>query len=229
MNKLIIKYLHKLYSFIISNIRHNKKITKFIFKFEPIDNGFGDYWDWTTITLKNIVEENLTKKTSFLDIGTGPYGILANFASQNIFCNNIVGLDHCSSLITSAEKNKISDKIKFVESDLFDKIDEKYDLIVFNAPYIDNGFGSFIDVLTDDLSEKRWSGGKDGTVTISRFLSQVSNYLTEDGKAVLGVNHFYVSDIKIKKLIEMNKLLLITTKKNPVSKSCGYILQKGIK
>lgn len=66
-----------------------------------------------------------------------------------------------------------------VESDLFENIKGKFDLIIFNPPY-----------LPCDKNEPRDSqlattGGKSGSEIINRFLKQAKNYLTPDGRIFL--------------------------------------------
>jgi len=66
-----------------------------------------------------------------------------------------------------------------INSDLFENIDGKYNVIIFNPPY-----------LPEDLKEPRESktattGGKNGSEIINRFLKQAKNYLTREGKIFL--------------------------------------------
>lgn len=66
-----------------------------------------------------------------------------------------------------------------IHSDLFEQISGKYDVIIFNPPY-----------LPEDAREPRSSkiattGGKKGDEIILRFLQGAKNYLKEDGKIFL--------------------------------------------
>ena len=66
-----------------------------------------------------------------------------------------------------------------VQSDLFEKIKGKYDLIIFNPPY-----------LPEDKNEPRESkisttGGKNGSEIINKFLIQARKYLEKNGKIFL--------------------------------------------
>jgi len=61
------------------------------------------------------------------------------------------------------------------KSDLFAEVQGKYDHIIFNPPYLkgEEGIGD----------EEMWRGGETGLEVAKRFLEQVSDYLTENGKA----------------------------------------------
>lgn len=74
----------------------------------------------------------------------------------------------------NVERNNLSN-IKVLESDLFSKIKEKFDLIIFNPPFM--GLSA-----NNDL-EKAFTD-KDHDV-IKRFFKQVQNHLTENGKILL--------------------------------------------
>jgi release factor glutamine methyltransferase len=217
--------MHKIYSYFISKIRNNKTICYFLFGICYENNSYGGYWDWVTIELRNFLRQHKHKLTSLLDLGTGPYGILSLYAHKlNENCK-IVGADYCKELIENIETINTSHKIKFIHSDLFKNINEKFDFIVFNAPYIDLDFGEKIGVLQDEMSIKRWSGGKNGIETISRFLFNVKKYINTEGICALGVNEFYVEDKIIIELIEKANLNLQSVSRNMFTKANVYIIK----
>jgi len=65
---------------------------------------------------------------------------------------------------------------KAIKSDLFKNIENSFDLIIFNPPYLPE---SKYD------KEKDTTGGKRGDETILRFLKQVKKYLNKNGKIFL--------------------------------------------
>jgi release factor glutamine methyltransferase len=72
-------------------------------------------------------------------------------------------------------RNGLSGLVK--ESDLFDAVDERFDLIVFNPPYLaahDEG-----------VMEKAWSGGEGGLETLRPFLARAKDHLLPGGLAVV--------------------------------------------
>ena len=75
----------------------------------------------------------------------------------------------------NAEKNGV--KIKVIQSDLFEKIKEKFDIIVFNPPY-----------LPVDEKDKTYSGGESGRDVIERVLKQAKRHLNENGIVFLTIS-----------------------------------------
>jgi len=118
-----------------------------------------------------------------LDIGTG-CGILAVLAARK--AKKVVAVDvnpyaiHCAR--KNAEINKLADKIDIRKGDLFQLIrkTEKFNLIIFNAPYLPS-------TLMESRSwlGKSWAGGPTGRQLIDRFIAEASHYLEGNGKILL--------------------------------------------
>jgi release factor glutamine methyltransferase len=113
-----------------------------------------------------------------LDMGTGS-GIQAVTAAKKSSVKHVVAVDINPIALEKAKKRAIeegvNDKIEFIESDLFDKVEGKFDWIIFNAPYLSSeGF--------DDLS---WEGGIQGNEIILRFLEDAPNFLSKGGSILL--------------------------------------------
>ena len=118
--------------------------------------------------IPNIIEKNPNAK--FLEIGCGS-GIQletafeAGIKKENIFsCDiNPDAVKHCKML-----------GFNCVKSNLFEKIKGKYEIIVFNPPY-----------LPEDSREPRDSrmattGGKDGGELTNKFLKQAKKHMTKN-------------------------------------------------
>jgi len=116
-------------------------------------------------------------KGRVLDVGTGT-GIQAMVAAQT--AEYVLGVDinpYAVSLAAENAKNNILKNIEIIESDLFDNVKRRFDLIVFNPPYL----------AVNELGQlaKSWSGGEDGVEVINRFLSGVSGYLEDEGQTLI--------------------------------------------
>lgn len=68
--------------------------------------------------------------------------------------------------------------LKVSKSNLFENVNGKFDLIIFNPPYLP-------DAETRDI---RWSGGPTGLDVIRRFLGSAGEHLEEDGRIVLVIS-----------------------------------------
>jgi release factor glutamine methyltransferase len=112
-----------------------------------------------------------------LDMGTGS-GILAAYCARR--GADVVASDIDINAIKDLEltANRMGRSIKLVACDLFSKIHERFDIVVFNPPYMPS---SAIDDRTTD-------GGKQGTEVISRFLDELTEHLSENGRGVLVVS-----------------------------------------
>ncbi|MHA1796890.1 MAG: HemK2/MTQ2 family protein methyltransferase [Candidatus Helarchaeota archaeon] len=129
--------------------------------------------------------DNLTinKGEHVLELGTGT-GLISIFAAQNT--DRIVATDISLIALRCALKNfklnGVSSKIELRQGDLFEPIhpNEKFDLILFNPPYLPSDPREKNDTLT-----RSWSSGKDGRIIIDRFLQEFPNYLRSPGRVLL--------------------------------------------
>jgi len=136
------------------------------------------------------------KNKSVLDIGSGS-GIIAKAT---------ISSGAKSVLATDVDKESIDHLRKIglnvINSNLFDKVKGKFDLIVFNPPYLPENKKE------DKASARATTGGKKGDEIILKFLKQAKQYLNKDGKIILLVSSLTPID-KIKNLL--SKLSLVYT------------------
>lgn len=69
--------------------------------------------------------------------------------------------------------------VKAYKSDLFENVRGKFDLIIFNPPYLP------LDKDEDEESRVVTTGGEKGYEIIERFLKEAKNYLNENGVILL--------------------------------------------
>lgn len=119
-----------------------------------------------------------------LDVGTG-CGIQAIAAAEK--AERILATDinphalECAR--ENAKANGVLEKIEFRKSDLFERIgaDERFDLIVFNPPYLP----TTEEETTSGPLDAAWNGGRDGRRVIDRFLRSFARHLAEGGELLL--------------------------------------------
>lgn len=111
-----------------------------------------------------------------LDVGTGS-GIQAR-AAWEAGAKSVLAVDVDSEAIELLE----GEKFEVRKSDLLDNVSGKFDLIVFNPPYLPE------DDREDVGSAWATSGGKKGNETIVRFLESIGEHLAEGGVVLLVVS-----------------------------------------
>ncbi len=125
-----------------------------------------------------------------LDMGTGS-GILA-FAAAN--ADEVIGVDIDPESIEYAKAHNKFENVKFVVSDLFEKVNEKFDWIIFNPPYLPpSKYDNEIDTTDNGV--------------IRRFLSEAKNYLKEGGRILIllsSLNPIFDDSYEWEKLDELN-------------------------
>lgn len=132
-----------------------------------------------------LLAQNLSIKKGdlVLDMGTG-CGLLAVLATQK--ARKIVAIDvnpHAvRCVLHNALLNKVADKIEVRQGSLFEtvKADERFDVILFNAPYLPSEAWE-----EHDLISLAWAGGESGRRIIDRFIVEAPRYLKTDGRILL--------------------------------------------
>jgi methylase of polypeptide subunit release factors len=199
-----------------------------LFGYNPCNSGdvYGEYWDWTTLILRKALQQYLSSDISFLDMGTGPVGVLAIFAKLRLGCKKVHAADHIPEIVCSAKRNAdfLKLDIEFYCGDLFANINDRFDVICFNATYLDLELGHKSEMLRDKLSELRFSGGQGGGKTIGRFLRDAPEYLTDNGLVILGVNHYHIPKSTVRDLLSSSRLELRECVESFVTPASAYVL-----
>lgn len=218
--------LYPLYTRLASIIRTDRGLFKLLYGHSAPDAEWGQYWDWTTVLLLSAFKRHLTAGADFLDLGCGPYAVIARHVYQRYLCHSVTATDHAAELLDYARANDPQTAIRYLQSDLFANINGSFDLIAFNAPYIDIERGTARGLFPDALSRKRFCGGKDGVETIQRFLNELPVHLKINGKALLGVNHFHISEAAVYSALWKSPWISTDILRSSFSKSSVYVLQR---
>ncbi len=130
--------------------------------------------------------KELREDDEVLEVGSG-----SGFVAEKIRnkCKYIITTD-ISPYAVKVLRNKGFDVIR---TDIAAGINKKFTLVLFNPPYLE---------LEDELKKNDWldvavNGGKHGIEVISRFLDELDDILTEDGRAIIiasSLNEPYIFD-----------------------------------
>lgn len=118
-----------------------------------------------------------------LDIGTG-CGIQAILAARK--ARKVLAVDvnpyavRCA--LHNALLNKVADKVEVRQGSLFEslKAGERFDAILFNAPYLPSEPWE-----EHDSASQAWSGGESGRQVIDRFIVEAPTFLKTKGRILL--------------------------------------------
>jgi len=143
----------------------------------------------------HLIEQEVKKyalNKRVLDIGSGS-GILAR-AAINAGAKSALASDINQESIKLLKKKKIPS----IQSDLFSKIKGKFDLIIFNPPYLPQ------EKREDRESQLITTGGKKGDEIIIKFLHQAPSYLNKNGIIL----------ILLSSLTQRKRILVLIKKQN---------------
>jgi release factor glutamine methyltransferase len=142
----------------------------------------------TEILVEQALKEIGEREVSVLDMCTGS-GAVAITIDLNSNAK-VVASDISKDALEVAKRNndELLASVTFIESDLFENVEGKYDLIVVNPPYIPSS-----DVLTLDKEVKDYEphlaldGGVDGLDIYRKIANEYKNYLNENGVLMLEI------------------------------------------
>jgi release factor glutamine methyltransferase len=117
-----------------------------------------------------------------LELGTG-CGLLAILAAK--VGARVVATDINPAALECARANAVThgvaDRIDFRLGDLFEPIhDERFDLVIFNPPYLPVPKEEEL----DEPLDRAWEAGPDGRRVIDIFLHELLEHLTPNGRAL---------------------------------------------
>lgn len=147
----------------------------------------------------NNKEKTLTnKKIKLLDLctGSGAIGIsIKKLLGENIEVT-LSDISNDSLDVAKLNSEKIGVKCNFIQSDMFENINEKFDIIVSNPPYIKT---DIIEKLDNDVKNEphiALDGGRDGLKFYKIIKSKLSKCLKENGYLILEIGYDQKEDVQ---------------------------------
>ena len=181
-------------------------LAQLIFKinFKPIKNGTY-YFDMTTLVLTKLLSKEINREDRILDMGTGSFSIIGLTLWKKYGCH-VVSSDINPKIISMAQENIEYNQapIEVKHSNLFENIDENFDIVIFNPPYVPTKKGSISNLSKEFQSQ--WDGGDDGSNIVRQFLEKLGQ-IEGSHMAYLGINHFYLPKEMVLPIIETQQTL----------------------
>lgn len=101
-----------------------------------------------------LVNKYYNGKANIIDLGTGS-GCISLSLKNNLPNSNIIGVDISSDalIVANHNKDKLNIDVTFIESDMLDNINDKFDVIVSNPPYLSKE-NSYVEDIVDNNEPK---------------------------------------------------------------------------
>lgn len=169
-----------------------------------------------TEVLVECVLGDLESDMQILDMCTGSGCILLSLLKL-CACSSVtgVGVDVSQEALQVARRNaeKLKVDAQFLSSDLFEKVEGLYDIIVSNPPYIRT---SVIEELKEEVKFHdpylALDGKEDGLYFYRRIVEEISKYLKKGGKLYFEIGHDQAEDVSM--LMEHAGFTDVTVKKD---------------
>ena len=161
---------------------------------------------------ENIVEEVIaTIENSGYNTGTGAIAIsVAHYTKAKVTASDI-----SKKALEVARENaqNLNADVNFIESDLFENINEKFDVIVSNPPYIESEvIPTLMEQVKDYEPMLALDGGKDGLDFYRNIINQAKNYINPNGCIVFEIG--YNQGGQVKSLLENAGFVNINVKQD---------------
>lgn len=150
-----------------------------------------DESQWIVIECLKLAKEMDSPR--ILDLGTGSGNLPISIATQNNKAKLVtvdISEDALEVARRNSEKHQVSDRIEFVQSDLFESLGEvePFHFVISNPPYIKSG-----DIATLERDVRDYDphlaldGGEDGLAVIARIVTEAKDYLQQEGYLIFEI------------------------------------------
>lgn len=148
--------------------------------------------DTEILVEKAIEEAKKIENVKILDMCTGS-GCIGISIAKNIENAKVTLVDISENVIEIAKKNALRNKVEsqltFIQSNMFEKVEKKFDIIVSNPPYIKTDVIPKLDKQVQNEPHIALDGGKDGLKFYKIIIEEAKKYLKENGKLILEIGY----------------------------------------
>lgn len=144
----------------------------------------------------NLIKKNLNENIKVLDIGTGS-GCISIALKKEIPGLDITAVDISEDALLVAKNNALENncEINFIKSDLFNNIDDKYDLIISNPPYISYD-EQIMDIVKKNEPHLALYAKNNGLYFYEEIIKNSSNYLNDKNIIAFEIGYLQANEIK---------------------------------
>jgi release factor glutamine methyltransferase len=154
----------------------------------------------TEILVENVLEicnKKNNEDLKILDLCTGSGAIAISIYNElkhvDVFASDISK----KALEVAIKNNKLNGtNVKFIESDLFENINQKFDIIVSNPPYIKTKTIKTLSKQVQNEPKLALDGGEDGLDLYRRIINEAYNYINDEGYLCLEIGYDQKEDVQ---------------------------------
>ncbi len=161
----------------------------------------------TEILVEEVIKSiDIMENIEILDMCTGS-GCIGISLAKNIKNTKVTLVDISKEAIEIAKKNAIQNgvenKVTFIQSDMFENVKGKFDIIVSNPPYIKTDIIQTLDKQVQNEPHIALDGGEDGLDFYKMLINEAHKYLKKGGKIFLEIG--YDQKQKVESLAKQSK------------------------
>jgi len=233
MASLVPHPLRRLHDGVLARLRRDPSVARLLFGIDAAADG-SEIWDYTTLVLCRAVRPLIEPGQRVWDLGCGPHVTLGRYI-RRLAPVEVVASDLEPSCVERAQHAVLRshDSIDVRCADLGAGIEDRFDLVLFNAPYLPVSAPERLptsrprDGAAAEAYLRRFSGGADGMDTIERFLEMIAAHLQPGGRALLGFNLFYLPAARVVEHAERAGLRIARRVRSWWNPSIVLVLEAG--
>jgi methylase of polypeptide subunit release factors len=193
------------------------------------------FWELGTVAMQSALRRDLRDGMRVLEIGTGPYGVLALWALST-WSLDLVATDVDEQLVAQAVRTARRNALMLDARccDLFDGIEGEFDVIWFFPPFtpaatVDAELRRRRTTGAEEirLERLRSCGGEGGWELMDRFLAGAPSRLAPEGRVYLSVNRHHQRDGTVAALLPRHGLTLLEERRWRLPPYSVYVARKA--
>lgn len=141
------------------------------------------------------IEKYFPNPVDIIDLGTGS-GIIGLTLEKKVSTNSVdlVDISKEALEVTKINKDNLNSKANLIESDFFNNINDKYDVIISNPPYIKDN-EEIEDIVKNNEPHLALYAGEKGLDCYEKILSNVSNHMKDKCLIAFEIGYTQKEDI----------------------------------
>ena len=125
------------------------------------------------------IKKFFTEPVDIIDLGCGS-GVIGLTLEQKVSTNSVdlIDISEKALEVTKVNKEKLNSKANLIQSDMFENINKKYDVIISNPPYIKTT-EEIEDIVLNNEPHLALFAGEDGLDSYKKIINNLSNYMKD--------------------------------------------------